>query len=168
LVNKGLALNNLERYPEAIAAYDEALETEPDDANILYNRGLSPINLALYRDAIEHFNKALRIKPDYADALVSKGLSLYRLAIDEGDLHKYRDAIKCFDKALEIEPNDAHGRYNRAIYKVGQGRIDEGLADLEKAFEFDKRYIDTAEQEIFFDGIRNDERFIALMKKSKK
>jgi hypothetical protein len=42
------------------------------------------------------------------------------------------------------------------------------LVDLEKAFEFDERYIDIAEREIFFDIIRNDERFIALMKQPKK
>jgi tetratricopeptide (TPR) repeat protein len=168
LVNKGLVLNNLERYQEAIASYDKALEIEPYDANILYNRGLSPINLALYRDAIEYFNKALRIRPDYADALVSKGLALFRLAIDENDLHKYREAIECFDKALEIEPNNAHGRYHRAIYRMEQGRIEDGLADLEKAFEFDERYFDMAEREIFSDKIRKDERFIALMKQPKK
>jgi tetratricopeptide (TPR) repeat protein len=38
---KGLALNNLGKYNEAIEYYDKALQIDPKHADALYNKGLA-------------------------------------------------------------------------------------------------------------------------------
>ena len=42
--NKGLALDNLGRYEEAIKYYDKAIELDPNNADAWYNKGLLLVN----------------------------------------------------------------------------------------------------------------------------
>lgn len=58
---------------------------------------------------------------------------------------------------------EASAWYNRACSKVKKGDIEDGLDDLKKAIGIDKNYIELAKQDKDFGGIRNDERFKALV-----
>ena len=53
--NKGLALNNLGKYEEAIEWYDKALKIDPNDVNALNNKGKALYNLGKYQEAIEWY-----------------------------------------------------------------------------------------------------------------
>lgn len=66
-VNLGAALYNLKRYPEALAALNEGIGAESEDARIVgfYNRGLTHEKLGDLQSAYEDFRKALQLKPDF-------------------------------------------------------------------------------------------------------
>jgi tetratricopeptide (TPR) repeat protein len=72
LNNKGLALDNLGKYEQAIECYDKALEIEPNYILAWYNKGNALGNLGKPEEAIECYDKALQIEPDYADVLNKK------------------------------------------------------------------------------------------------
>ena len=72
-------------------------------------------------------------------------------------------AIEAIDKAIKIEnPNYANGWYNKSIYMIKKGKIDEAISCLKKAIELDTNCVEQAKTDKDFDDIRNDKRFIEL------
>ena len=63
LDNKGNALNNLNKYDEAIKAYDKAIEINPQNSMAWYNKGNVFTNLNKYDEAIKAYDKAIEINP---------------------------------------------------------------------------------------------------------
>lgn len=69
-VNLGAALYNLKRYPEALAALNEGVGAESENARVVgfYNRGLTHEKLGNLQSAYEDFREALKMKPDFKQA----------------------------------------------------------------------------------------------------
>jgi tetratricopeptide (TPR) repeat protein len=69
-VNLGAALYNLARYPEALAALNEGVGSESENARTIgfYNRGLTHEKLGNLQSAYEDYRQALRMKPDFKRA----------------------------------------------------------------------------------------------------
>jgi tetratricopeptide (TPR) repeat protein len=69
-VNLGAALYGLKRYTEALAALNEGIATESDNARAtgFYNRALTYEKLGNVQAAYEDFRTALEIKPDFEAA----------------------------------------------------------------------------------------------------
>jgi tetratricopeptide (TPR) repeat protein len=99
LLNKGIGLQSLGKYQEAIGYYDRALAVEPNNLIALNKKGQALVGLGRYQEAISSFDKALSIEPNYVDALFRKGAVL-------SVLEKYQEAISYYDKALSIQPNN--------------------------------------------------------------
>ena len=107
LNNKGIALNNLGRYEEAIEYYDRALAIDPTLVESLSNKGASLHSLARYEEAIEYFDRALAIEPSYVRSLANKGNSLNALG-------RSAEAIEYYDRALALEPDYIDALVNKA------------------------------------------------------
>ena len=60
--NKGIVLNKLNRFDEALAHYDKALGLKPDYAEAWSNKGVTLNELKRYDDAIAKYDKALSLK----------------------------------------------------------------------------------------------------------
>ena len=69
-VNLGAALYGLKRYTEALAALNEGIATDSDNARAtgFYNRALTYEKLGNVQAAYEDFRTALEIKPDFEAA----------------------------------------------------------------------------------------------------
>jgi tetratricopeptide (TPR) repeat protein len=72
--NKGLALQNLGKYEEAIRCYDEALEINPKYAYAWNNKGDALNGLGKFQEAKHCYDKAFEVDPKtvnawYEDAL---------------------------------------------------------------------------------------------------
>ena len=69
-VNLGAAYYNLQRYPEALAALNEGVGSESEDARTVgfYNRGLTHEKLGNLQSAYEDFRQALKLNPDFKQA----------------------------------------------------------------------------------------------------
>jgi tetratricopeptide (TPR) repeat protein len=58
-----------------------------------------------------------------------------------GDFDK---ALYAVNKVNETDPNHANGWYNKSIYLIKKGKIDEALLCIKKAFELDVDYLKEA------------------------
>jgi len=85
LKGKGDILANLKCYEEAIKAYEEAIELDPDNALIWNNKGVTLQDLNRYEEALEAYDKAIELKPDFALAKGNKDRIL---------VHKFTNRIK--------------------------------------------------------------------------
>ena len=75
----GRANNELQRYPEAIAAYRENLRLDPGDVYAYTNLGNALRNSQRYPEAIQAYREALRLKPDCVRSWHNLGLTYYSL-----------------------------------------------------------------------------------------
>ncbi|CAD8045608.1 unnamed protein product [Paramecium primaurelia] len=95
LLNEGWALNNLNKYQEAIECYDKAISINPKNDLAWSNKGWALNSLNKYQEAIECYDKAISFNPKYDFAWNNKGYALHKL-------QKYYDAISCYDQALSF------------------------------------------------------------------
>jgi tetratricopeptide (TPR) repeat protein len=133
LSNKGLALDELERYQEAIGYYDRALEIEPDYVNASYNKGLTLDELERYQEAIESYDRVLTIEPNNVEALNNKAAGLYSLA-------RYVEAMQYIDKALEINSTNLYALTNKGVILSQFGRHQEAMQYYNMALSIDANY----------------------------
>jgi tetratricopeptide (TPR) repeat protein len=128
--NKGLSLDSLGHYKEAILCCDKALELDPRLAVAWSNRGSNLNSLGCYHEAIRCFDKALEVDPLDVKPWNNKGLSL-------NSLGRYVEAIRCYDKALELDPRCAAPWNNKGKSLACLGRNEEAVRCHDTALELD-------------------------------
>ena len=57
-LKEGFTLNALKRYEEALAAYEQAIRLNPNDANAYHGKGVALSGLKRYEEAGQAFTKA--------------------------------------------------------------------------------------------------------------
>lgn len=69
---KGVALNALGRYEEAIEAYHQAIKLDPKNADVWYNKGIAFQDLKKYQDALKAYDRAAELGNETARASAIK------------------------------------------------------------------------------------------------
>lgn len=88
----------------------------------------------------------------------------YNLALNFAALGKFDKAAVWCDKTITLDSGNADVLYTRACIHMMRGNVENALADLGKAVKMDRKYSELAKQESFFEAIRQDERFLAIIK----
>ncbi|KCZ54964.1 hypothetical protein HY29_01790 [Hyphomonas beringensis] len=101
LFARGLAREEMGRWPEAEMDMTEALAINPNDASLLNSLGYAYVDRGRNLDAaIDMIRKAAEIEPDSGFILDSLGWAHYRLG-------RYEMAVRYLERAVELEPGDA-------------------------------------------------------------
>ncbi len=98
-------LKDLERYPQALEALQEAEDANRDLKEIYNLRGFCLFRLKKHEDAIEAFEKAIAIDPGSAIDYANIGSNLRELG-------HVREAIRLYRIALELDPDIDFAREN--------------------------------------------------------
>ncbi|MGM0559115.1 MAG: tetratricopeptide repeat protein [Myxococcota bacterium] len=96
--NKGRALLELERFPEASEAFRHAAELDPEDEEAPFNMAVAMRAQDRHEDALDALDALLEAHDDFAPAHVEYAMCLQELDRDE-------DAIAHFETALELDPS---------------------------------------------------------------
>ena len=132
--NKGVSLNSLSRYEEAIQCFDKSLELDPRFGAAWNNKGNSLGSLGRHEEAIHCYDKALELDPCHAVAWNNKGVSL-------SSLGRHEEAIRCYDQALELDPRYVDAWNNKGNRLDSLSRHEEALRCYDQALELDPRYV---------------------------
>lgn len=97
---RGEILNHLQRYREAIASLDKALERRPVDPRALRLRGLSHWGAGNYDKSIADLTAAIGTDPTDHELINTRGGVHYHF-------HKYKPAFEDFERALRLNPRNA-------------------------------------------------------------
>jgi tetratricopeptide (TPR) repeat protein len=92
---KGTELLYQSHFQQAIAQFDKAIETQPDNFEAWHFKGSAWANLRKYDKALECYEKAISINPRYAESYFNLGL-LYEQQNDK------QTACTYFLKAEEL------------------------------------------------------------------
>src|SRR5262249_48045570 len=91
--NRGVVLQQLQRFEEGLASYERAIALKPDFVDALYNRGATLQALRRFEDALGSYNRALALRPEHAAALHNRGIILH-------ELKRFEDALASYQQAL--------------------------------------------------------------------
>ena len=167
--NLGAMLRELDRFDEALAAFDRALALSPDHAEALYGRGIALRELGRPQEALAAFDRAIALRwrhpPSHYDRAVAlrdlgqleEALVAYDQAIafnrdyaeaynNRGnvliELKHYDQALRSFDRAIAIRPDYAEAWSNRSIALKALLRPEEALDSSLKALALRPDYAD--------------------------
>ncbi len=123
----------LERFDEAVAAYDRALdlyaERETEQWFVHYARAISHERLDNWPEAEADFRKALELNPGQPQVLNYLGYSLVEKQI------KLDEALSLIEQAVASQPNSGYivDSLGWVLYRLG--RYDEAIGHMERAAE---------------------------------
>ena len=91
---------NAKRYQEALAAYEQAIRLDPNDAgtHLNINRGNTLHQLKRYQEALAAYEQATLLDPNYAGAYLNKGIILEKLG-------EKREAKRAYERARQLGYN---------------------------------------------------------------
>jgi len=118
-----------QRYAEAEAAFNRALQVVPDDPGLLYGRGLAYAEGGQVDLAVQDFQHLLRIKPGDVDASNALG---YTLADADRDLP---EAERLLRVARQAKPDDPAIADSWGWLQYRQGHMDEAVKTLRGAWQ---------------------------------
>jgi|GEM_PF-2095715 len=154
LINEGNEHYRKGRLAEAIKAYNQVLELDPENPEAWNNKGLILAVAGNYREALKCHLKAIELDPNNVDAISNVGmmhakLEDYKTALEWYDkalvldkshettwnnkgnllskLGKYDEALNCYNRALEINPNYMAAMNNKAVELIHLKRYDEAM-----------------------------------------
>ena len=137
----GLSYDSLDRFDEAIAAYQKALEIDPKAHEVWVNLGVAYRLKGNYDQAITSYQKALAINPNYAEAHSSLG-TLYIL---QG---KPQEAVGKFETAIKLDPTLAVAHGNLALAYAMVDRFEDADAALRQSIVLGYKNAETIRERI--------------------
>jgi len=116
----GAAYDQMKKYPQAVAAYERALDMSRGDLHIMEALALA-LNANNQLDkALEQYRALAKADPENAEALVKIGDILRRQG-------HFQQALEVVQKARKMEPNSLEGGYNEGMLLDVMGRYDDSI-----------------------------------------
>ncbi|MTJ12673.1 tetratricopeptide repeat protein [Anabaena sp. UHCC 0187] len=167
LYNQGNTLIQLQRYEEALAIYEKAVDIKPSYSQALYGQGKALFQLKKYQEALIAYDQAIQIQPNYLEAWTNRGFVLVSLkrysealaTFDKalqlkndnpqvwqikGDvfikINQYNNAVKAYEQAVNLQPDNAQLWYKKASALQNLKQYEEAIVAYKKAIELKPDY----------------------------
>lgn len=155
--NKGVALNQLKLYEDALVASVQAVKLHPTLAIAYNNCGRALQGLGRQEEAILAYRESINLDPENFSAWCGMESCLYHL-------QQFNKAIEVTDKLINLNPTNFLGWYAKACCQTRLGYLQQALDNLKEAVRLNPEASQhLARNDPDFDSLRKDERFIALM-----
>jgi predicted O-linked N-acetylglucosamine transferase (SPINDLY family) len=130
---RGAALASQGRLEEAIAAFRQAVELDPDDAHLHSNLGNALREFGRPDEALACLETAVRLDPFSVAANQNLGLAFEAQG-------RFQEARSCYRKVANLQPQSAevHAHLGRAAARMGHA--EEALRDLQQALVRDPHH----------------------------
>ena len=116
-LSEGYTFYKAQQYQNALAAFNQALQLDAENAQAHYWQGLALFHLNDLGRALAAFDESIRYDPRYPMVYNARGNVLYRLG-------RYEDAIAAYTTAIRLNPHYAQAYRNKglAFYHLGMPR----------------------------------------------
>lgn len=130
LVDRAEAFLRQERFNDALADLDSALELWPEQVFGRMLRARLHEIQGRPAAAMEDYDELLLLLPESSDVLVERGIFHLRLGEVEAAERDFNEAVARF-------PEDSYARLERAIFHTESGDLEAALADIEVVMQLD-------------------------------
>jgi predicted O-linked N-acetylglucosamine transferase (SPINDLY family) len=131
LYNRGLALQYLKCFEEAVASFDGVVAMRPDYAQAWFARGNALQNLKRFEGAVASYDRALALRPDQAEVHSNRAYALH-------SLNRLEEAVAGYRTALKLRPDlaEPHIHLGSAWHSLGRSaEADASYADAVAIFD---------------------------------
>ena len=128
LLAEAQLLRESQRPEDAYALLANALKTQPDNTDLLYDAALLAERLGKTDILESHLKHLIALKPDHAHGLNALGYSWADRNV------RLPEAFELLSKAVALAPNDPFIMDSMGWVLFRQGKLDEALQTLEKAY----------------------------------
>jgi Flp pilus assembly protein TadD len=132
-LKEGIDLLRLNRYEEALTAFEQAIHLDPNYALAYIMKGWTLNNLKLYEEALAAYDQAIRLDPNYAVTYNNKGNALRNLKL-------YEKALIAYEQAIRLDPNYTAAYNNKGNALRNLKRYEEALTAYEQAIRLNPNY----------------------------
>ncbi|WP_421658761.1 tetratricopeptide repeat protein [Leptothermofonsia sp. ETS-13] len=127
-LERGDDLFQLQRYKEAVSAYDRVIQAKPEEYLAWFKRGIALENLQRYEDAAESYEQVVRLHPeDY--------LAWYKWGGALECLHRYQEALQSYERVVELRPDNYWAWHDRGKVLEALRQYDEAIASYDRAVQ---------------------------------
>lgn len=112
-LERGLEAYKQQEWAEAESQFQEALKTDPGNAEIHYNLGAAQFKQENYESALESLKKAL-----LTNDVTLQQHTWYNTGNVHAKMEKHKEAIDAYKKALELNPDDIDAKYNLELVRA--------------------------------------------------
>jgi tetratricopeptide (TPR) repeat protein len=124
--NLGACLRSMDRIPEAIASFREAIRLNPDFVGARYNLAMALEASGSADEALRQYRTVAQTRPDFSPAHNNMGALL-------SSLERYEEAIACFRRAIGQSPNSADFHYNLANALSRSGKCEQAIYEYRES-----------------------------------
>lgn len=118
-----------------IEALNQAISSDPGNADLYFHRGLFYYDLERYEQAIADFGQVLVLSPQDADTYFCRGLPYF-------DLKQYEPAIADFDQAIALNPQHIDAYFHRGLSCFFLEQYEQAIADFDQALTLNPQHIE--------------------------
>lgn len=148
-------------FPAALAAYDKAIELDPNHVGAHHDRGALFLDQGRFDDAIAEFEQALRLeprlargwmslgdawlrkdRPERAAAAIAKAVALspsarnhYNLGVARQKAEDWQGALDSYREAVRLDPNLAEAQCRLGVRLEAIGQFAEAVAAFQRGHE---------------------------------
>lgn len=133
--NRGVVALQAGLVPEAVAAFERAVQVRPDYAEAHNALGNAWLRLGRSDAARREYAEAVRIRPEFARAWYNYGTALLASSDAEG-------ARRCFERALDLQPCFADAENNLGNVHFQLGRTEAALGHYRAALQIEPALVD--------------------------
>eukprot|EP00796_Vickermania_ingenoplastis_P007870 gene7870-5497_t len=131
--DEGNELFKQDKFPEAVAAYTEAIKRLPTEHTTYSNRAAAYLKLGAYNDALKDAEKCIELKPDFVKGHARKGHAYFWTK-------QYNRALQAYDDGLKVDPNNADCRDGKMrtmmkIQEMASGQSGDGDEAAKRAMQ---------------------------------
>jgi tetratricopeptide (TPR) repeat protein len=126
--NRGNDLLDHRRFREALQAFDDALDTLPENPAILNNRGVVLSHLERDDEAVDSYVRSLKKRPDNFATLLNLGLALLRLG-------RMSEAVDTLERVLAEDKDHFGALFSLSVALYAMQRETEAIALINRALD---------------------------------
>ena len=134
LIEAGVGYVSINRFEQAVEAFDRAVRFEQDNQEAWVNKGFAHAEMEEYDRAIGAYEEALRADEDgefAAEALVNKAYAEYE--------SRRGDPLETVERAIEIDDRMPEAWYNRAVFLNERENHEDALRCIDNALSLGLR-----------------------------
>ena len=134
LIEAGVGYVSINRYEQAVEAFERAVRFEEENAEAWVNKGFAHAEMEEYDRAIGAYDEALRVDEDEefaVEALVNKAYAEYE--------SRRGNPLETVERALEKDERNAAAWYNRAVFLNERGSYEDALRCIDNALSLGQR-----------------------------
>jgi tetratricopeptide (TPR) repeat protein/tRNA A-37 threonylcarbamoyl transferase component Bud32 len=127
-LERGNELFQLQRYKEAVSAYDRVIQAKSNDYLAWFKRGIALENLNHYEEAVASYDQVLQLQPEDYLAWLKRGVALE-------NLRRYPEALQSYEQVLRLQPENYWVWHDQGKVLEALQRYDEAISSYDRAVQ---------------------------------